>query len=790
MDSEIAGKTYDVLKKMTLGEKLALQTGADMLRTAGVPRLGVPQITLADGPSGLRLCENGKTVPAVCMPVLSCLASSFDEKLVEEVGAAIAAECKENGVHILLAPGINIKRNALCGRNFEYFSEDPLLAGKLGAAYVRGVQKEGVGACVKHFACNNAETGRLSVNPIVDERALREIYFSGFETVIREARPACLMSAYNMLNGVYCAENAELINILKDEWGFGGVVTTDWWANSDRVKGIMSRTDIQMPNGDTGNIEKALGDGSLTMEALDGRVLKILGLTEKYKNAKFVKTDENALLKTARKAAAESIVLLKNDGVLPLSPNDKLLVTGDFALKPHSQGNGSSHVKETFSPIGLCGALTEAGVPFTFEKGYAEGRKSSAKLLNRAVAEAKKATKTIVVIGTERNAESEGYDRLDLNLPNNQLELCRKLIEVNKNVIVVLQTGSVVSLPFKNGAAAIIQAGLGGQECGNALFDVLYGAVNPSGRLAETYIKKAGDRPFTEKSGERDMLLGESVYVGYRYYDAAKTDIEYPFGYGLSYTRFEYTDIRLSASEIDKTDSVKLLFRIKNVGERDGADVAMAFVGAETGGAFRPEKELRGFKKIFLRAGEERDEGIELPPRSFSYFDVRSRRFETDGGKYEVALCRSATECLKKSTLKIRGEKISENLSDILPSYYNLCGGFRFDCEQFSKLYGKKNLPLVASGPVKPYNANTVFRDITDCRIGKFFNNIFRIGAKIFKRRNYELYMNCEYALPMLPVRSLPMLAPCFDDKACGDFLRAANGDTLKNVFPLFCRRG
>lgn len=778
---DIKQQASEILNQLTLDEKVALQSGDDSWHTVEVKRLGLPYITMVDGPTGLRKCFDGKnTVPAVCFPTASALGCSFDRELISEVGGAMADQCKAQDVNILLAPGVNVKRNVLCGRNFEYFSEDPYLSGQMGVAFVKGVQKNGIGACVKHFAANSTEPGRTSTDSVVDERALYEIYLSAFEAVIQEAEPVCLMSAYNMLNGSYCAENKILLDILRDKFKFDGLVMTDWWANNDRIEGLKAGTDLEMPKVDIDIVKKAVLNGELKENTLNERVLKVIELVLRTKDITHIEADFEKQHLLAAKAAAESIVLLKNENnILPLATTQKVAVIGHFAMEPHIQGGGSANVNPT-KIDNLIQVLKTNGVPFAFAQGYnAKNTKFSRKLQSEAVALAETCDKVIIVAGTGYNDEGEGYDRVDMNLPANQEALINAVAAVNKNTVIVLQCGSAVSLPWKDKVNGILLNNFAGQAGSSGLFDILYGIKNPCGRLSETYIKSAQDNASYKNYGgqNRHILYGESIYIGYRYHDKAKTQINYPFGYGLSYTDFSYSDINLSSAKIDKNSGTSVKLTVTNTGKRDGACIVQIYVRCKCSKIFRADKELKGFDKVFLHAGETKSVSIDLSPRSFRFYDVKSGEWQTDGGAYEIIVAKNASEVIKTLDLNISGETISEDLRQILPSYYDLTSGFKYNRAQFETLYGRA-LPVEIKA-VRPFNLNTMLCETSGYGAGKLLNGVVKFAGKLTKNSLIGLYAT--RAIPMSPIRNSIMGSPFTQDFA-KSVLDILNGHMIKGL--------
>lgn len=772
MADDFGAQALTILKKMTLAEKIALQTGADMWFTAGFPRLSVPPFMMVDGPTGLRKVKGKETVAETCFPTASAVASSFDTAVAETVGREIAKQCKSEDVDVLLAPGVNIKRNPLSGRNFEYFSEDPFVAGRFGAAFINGVQSIGVGACVKHFACNNTEEGRMSVNSVVDERALREIYLKPFEYVVKTAHPTMLMSAYNMVNGEYCAENSHLLDVLENEWKYDGTVVTDWWANNDRIKGIKSGTHLEMPTGNTAVVNNAVSDGSLTERELDKCVIKILETTLKLHSAAKGKYSVDGQHDVAVKCAAKCAVLLKNDGVLPLSPDEKIAIIGWYAENPRYQGEGSSHVNAK-NVVPLTKALTERKVSYGYAQGYGENGKRNVKLLRNAVKLAKSADKVIIVAGTVAYEECEGYNRSSLDLPRCQVELIEECAAVNKNVIVVLQNGAPVSMPFAKNAKGILLSGLAGEGTGEACADILLGDVNPSGRLAESYIKKLGDRPFTDRDGKRNVIYGESIYVGYRYYDKAKTELDFPFGYGLSYTDFEYSDVKLSANEVGKEGEITLSFTLTNCGNADGEEVSFAFFRAKDSKIFRPEKELCGFNKTFLKKGESKKADIKIKVADFAFYDADSEKWCVDGGSYDILLSKNADETITSLPFTVNGDVVSADKKNELPSYYFDNAKFNYNEKEFARLYGK-TLPQERNKG-EDFTVNSTMSEIAERPFGRFVNGAAKTAVRILKVISPKDAAAFSGTFPMLPIRALKTLSPNIDDGFTAYFTKLAD---------------
>ncbi len=674
-------KHEDIIKQMTLEEKCYLFSGKDFWQTRSVERLGIPNMSLSDGPHGIRKQEgagdqlglNG-SIPATCFPTAATIANSWDPALGEEIGECLGEEAASQGVGVLLGPGLNIKRSPLCGRNFEYFSEDPYLAGKMAAGYIRGIQKNGVSACPKHFACNSQELRRMASDSILDERTLREIYLTGFEIAVKEAHPKSIMSAYNRVNGVYANENHHLLQeILRDEWGFDGFVVSDWGASNDHVEGVRAGSHLEMPTtGGDSDLElvQAVQDGKLSEDALNQRVDElldvILPVTEAVKKFEGKPFDIDAHHRIAAKAAGESIVLLKNEeNILPLKKGTKVAVIGEFARKARYQGAGSSVVNPTKLDHTM-DIIQDFDLNVTgFEPGYPRSGKGDPVMRNKAVELAKKADIVLLYIGLDEISESEGLDRSHMKLPQSQIDLIEAVSAANPNVVAVMSAGSSVEMPWLPKCKALIHGYLCGQAGARAMLQAILGEINPSGKLAESYPLKYEDVPSAPyfPAQQRTAEYREGLYVGYRYFESAKIPVLFPFGYGLSYTTFEYSDLKVSDKEA--------AFMIKNTGKADGAEVAQLYVGKPNAEIFRPSKELKGFSKVFLKAGESKTVTIPLDDKAFRYFNVKTNRFEVEGGEYQIFVGASVSDIKLSGSVTVAGTE-AENPYDAkaLAGYY------------------------------------------------------------------------------------------------------------------------
>ena len=688
--------------RLGLLEKAALLSGGGAWKSRALPRRGLPALFFSDGPHGLRKQEGvgdhlglNASLPATCFPTAATVANSWDTALAEEVGEALGSEARSQGVDILLGPGLNIKRSPLCGRNFEYFSEDPYLSGKLAAAYVRGIQRGGALACVKHYAVNSQEFRRMILNAEVDERALREIYLTGFEIAVKEGKPGALMTSYNQVNGLQSNENPQLmLEILRKEWGYDGMVVTDWGGSDDHIRGIQCRTTIEMP--DPGlhaarEVMHAVERGELSEAEIDAclsdyfRTLRRVAV--QAKKAKPVDPLRQHAL--ARRAARESAVLLKNDGILPLTGEETVALIGDFARVPRYQGAGSSLVNSRRVET-LRGQLTQRlgqkllGTVSGYARHGNDTKRQEARRLRKALRLARRADCVIFCGGLDEMAETEGLDRKTLALPTAQRRALRALAAVNPNIVLVLSAGSVVDLAPAATARAILHGYLGGEAGAGAMAELLYGDANPSGKLAESYPLALSDTPAYPYRKLRGNCAEyrESIYVGYRYYDKAKVPLRYPFGFGLSYTRFAYEDLRLSEAGVR--------FRLRNTGSRAGAEIAELYICAAESETFRPEKELKGFAKVFLKAGEEKEVFIPFDDKSFRVFDSVANRFLEESGRYRILIGASAADIRLNGELVRAGEKLGRpDEKKRLPHYFSGAAQ-QIGRAEFERLLGRK----------------------------------------------------------------------------------------------------
>lgn len=653
-----------LLKELTLEEKCALLSGAETFKTRGMPKHGIPQIWLSDGPHGLRKQAGesdhlglNPSVPATCFPTASAVANSWDAALGEEIGAALGEEAAAQEVSVVLGPGLNMKRNPLCGRSFEYFSEDPYLAGKLAAGYIRGIQSKGVAACPKHFAVNSQETRRMASDSIVDERTLREIYLTGFEIAVKEGHPRSIMSSYNLVNGTYANENKHLLmEILRGEWGFDGAVITDWGGSNDHALGVKNGSTLEMPapGGDSvRELLAAVESGKISESDIDARLSELLPLvfdTKAALDAAPREFDAAAHHALARRAAAESLVLLKNEGsLLPLAAGSKVAVIGDFAKNPRYQGAGSSMVNSTQVDVLLDKLIDSELNVIGYQQGFDRHGKPDAALQKSACELATQADTVILCMGLDEIAESEGLDRSNLRLAQNQVDLLQAVAVVNPKIVVVLYSGSVVETPWLDNCQALLYAALGGQAGAGAVADALTGKVNPCGKLAETWPLAYADIPSAADFATRRKTVEyrEGLYIGYRYFTTAEKAVRFPFGYGMSYTTFAYSDMAADEQGVSLT--------VTNTGSVAGTEIVQLYVAKKSSELFRPAKELKGFARVTLAPGEKQRITITLDDKAFRFWNVKANRWEIEGGEYELLVGASVEDIRLCEKISVHG---------------------------------------------------------------------------------------------------------------------------------------
>ena len=691
----------EIIDKMTIEEKALMMSGKNTWETQDFEKYGIQSMTMSDGPHGLRRQAGAgdhlglnASLPATCFPTAAAVANSWDETLAELIGMALAEEAVTMDVNVILGPGLNIKRSPLCGRNFEYFSEDPYLAGKMAAGYIRGIQSKGIAACPKHFAANSQELRRMANNSVVDERTFREIYTTGFEIAVKEGHARAIMSAYNEINGVYANENSHLLQeILVDEWGFDGIVISDWGGSNDHALGVKNGSHLEMPGtGKSGmnDILKAIYEGELEEEVLDQRLDELLGVifdthksTEEAVHQDF---DAEAHNELARRAAQESIVLLKNDdNILPLSSTKaKIAIIGDFARNPRYQGAGSSLVNPAKNPESFLDVIANSDFDIIgYEQGYVRNKKPNMQKQKAAVELAKKADIVLLFAGLDEASESEGLDREHMRMPDAQNNLINEITTVNQNVIVVLSAGSPIEMPWYSYVKAIVHGYLGGQAGASAMLSVLNGGYCPSGRLNETYPQYYKDTPAYNyyPGAERNSEFREGPYVGYRYYTTVGKKTRFPFGFGLSYTSFEYSCFSVNEDGV--------LFAITNTGNVKGTEVAQLYIGRKSDTVYRPVRELKGFKRVTLEPGEKQFVTIPFDDKSFRFFDTRTNTWEIETGTYDIMIGKDAEHIIFEEQLMVDGTVPDGRYSSqSTPDYFS--GSIRkVPDDEFEKIYGR-----------------------------------------------------------------------------------------------------
>ncbi|MFO7611497.1 MAG: glycoside hydrolase family 3 C-terminal domain-containing protein [Clostridia bacterium] len=798
----------EILKKLTLEEKAGLCSGSGFWNLKAIERLGMPGIMMTDGPHGLRK-QMGEgdhvglrdSVLATCFPTASTTASSWDTELITEMGRAIAEECLQEGVSVILGPGANIKRSPLCGRNFEYISEDPYLTGKMAAALIKGIQAKGIGTSLKHYAMNNQETRRMTIDSVVDERTQREIYLSGFEIAVKESQPWTVMCSYNKVDGTYMSENNHMLNdILRTEWGYEGVVVTDWGACNDRVSGIDAGQDLEMPSSNGRNdsrIIEAVMSGTLPMEVLDRAVSRIIrlvlnGRKNNRPGFRYDAKEHNAL---ARRIAAGSAVLLINEGVLPLDKSSKLAVIGEFAKKPRYQGAGSSlinpHKVESF-----CEELDKAGICYEYASGYdLKSEKPDEVLIGQAKEFAARADTAVIIAGLPPAYESEGFDRRHMRMPESHNRLIEEIASVNPNTVVVLFNGAPVEMPWAGSVRGILECYLGGQAGGGAVADLLFGDVNPSGKLAETFPLRLEDTPsFRYFPGyTKTVEYREGIYTGYRYYDKAKKEVLFPFGHGLSYTEFDYSGLLVQKKgEYD----FRITADIRNNGNCAGAEVVQLYVGNNESPIFKSVNELKGFEKIFLEPGESKTVAFEVGERAFSFYNINIPGWHVDRGVYTIGIGASSRDIRLEYKVELDDSvnSVVPDYSKAAPDYYSIGKeGFEIEESQFRILYGR-NLPEREPFPDEPFQQNSTLGETRKKLLGRI---IFGIMKRQVSKMLGESEDSAESGLLMveamlseMPVRAVgmmggDMLPPNFTD----GYITMLNGNLIKGISMMIGRK-
>lgn len=704
--------------KLTQEEKVLLLDGLDVWHTKPVKDL--PSIMMADGPHGLRKQYDAKdnlgvlgSIPSTCFPSASLTACSFDPALLKSMGKHMAIEAKKEKVNIILGPGINMKRSPLCGRNFEYFSEDPYLAGELASAFVRGVEDEGVGTSVKHFFANNQEKNRFFIDSIVDERALREIYLKAFERVVKE-NPATVMASYNKINGFYATEHPYIQKVLRKEWGFKGVVVSDWSAVHNRVESLKAGCDLEMPTSfgyRSKEVLERIKDDDLLRQSLTKSSDRIIELVRKYKTYEGVTYDVEAHHKMAKKVASESMVLLKNQDILPLSKKEKVLFVGGFTEEMRIQGGGSSHINPTkiTQMKDLIDSYSEHAIQHV---GYdLNQEKINDDLLKEVLELASVQDKIVYVLGLPDRYETEGFDRKSLDIPKHQIELLEKIHEVNPSIIGVVVTGSVVNLSFESMTKGLLLAYLGGQASSEAILDILYGKINPSGRLAETFIDDIKDCNVQLTDDNHAVYYEESIFIGYRYYHTFNKKVRYPFGYGLSYTTFDYPSMVLDETK----DGYHLSITVQNTGKVKGKEVVQVYLGNNESSVYKARRELIRFKKVELKPGESETIEFDILKSDFAYYDIYKKRMTVEKGSYQILVCKHVNEDIESFDIEVEGEEVHHPLL----SYQK----YIYDPQEFNKIC-QRTLPPKSIKKKRPYTLSSTLRDANNTLMGKLVRSI------------------------------------------------------------------
>lgn len=828
-------KHLNLISQMSLEDKIMLCEGADFWHTKAFEKYKIPPIMMCDGPHGLRKQETAGdqlginiSKPATCFPAACATGSSWDRELLKRIGNAIAEEAIEEEISIVLGPGINIKRNPLCGRNFEYFSEDPYVSGELGASFIQGIEEKGIATSLKHFAANSQESKRFTSDSIVDERTLREIYLAGFEIAVKKGKPQTIMCAYNKLNQIYCSSNKYLLSdILRDEWGFEGVVVTDWGAMYDKTEGFKATCDLEMPGGHyyfKDEVMKAVREGRLSEVSIDQSVDRILTLVFKAAERKKDQSVFNAGVNTgfnreehhllARKAAVSSAVLLKNeDGILPLKKQQKIAVIGPFAKKIRFQGSGSSYI----NPIKLVNpsdAFNDNNVSYSYYEGCGQDGSFDGKLADKAARGAAEADVAVVFAGLTDRFESEGFDRETMDMPEGHKELIEEIAKANSQTVVVLMAGSPITMPWIDSVKAVLHMHLPGEAGGEAAFDLLFGHENPSGKLSESYPIRYEDVPssgFYEK-GREVAEYREGIYVGYRYYDKAKKEVLFPFGFGLSYTSFQYAELEVQGGlevqgiqgiqgiqgnieghkdqgEKKENKGITVTARITNTGKCSGAEVVQLYVSTLQSSVHHPEKELKGFGKVYLEAGESKKVSFSLDRRSFAFYNVEKKCWSAPAGEYNIALASSSRDIKLEQTVVLEGDKESTSFSNTARGtwYENLSGKPE-----------RKDLEAMIGRSIEDYKVPKRKNYTIDHSIVEMKDSfIMRQMYKFVERVNGKTYGEIDYANPTfrmamicateVPIKNLCMMSGGMLKKnVAHGLVHMANGRFLKGI-KAFC---
>lgn len=773
----------EIILGLSLDEKISLVSGKDFWHTVAVDSAPakIPSVMVSDGPHGLRKQNSAAdnlgvndSIVATCFPSAAGLAASFDVELMKQLGETLGEECQAEGVSTLLGPAINIKRSPLCGRNFEYFSEDPYLAGKMAASYIKGVQSKNTGVSLKHFAVNNQEKRRYTVSAEVDERALREIYLAGFETAVKEAQPWTVMCSYNRVNGEQVSESKKLLtDILRDEWGFKGLVMSDWGAVNDRVKGLANGLDLEMPGTYGMNAKKikaAIENGSLSEEALDKAVRRIINLAFKWTQNRFdCEYDRDEHHKRAKEVALKTMVLLKNENnILPLNKNKKIAFIGEYAKKPRYQGGGSSHINSYKVTGAYSAALKYCDIMYADGFGV-DDREINHELVENAVKVAADSDVTVIFAGLPEFIESEGFDRKNMKMPECQNYLIERIANVQKNIVVVLHNGAPVEMPWIDKVSGVLEAYLAGEAVGEAEADILFGEANPCAKLAETFPIKLTDTPcYHNFPGTFNTVEHrESIFVGYRYYETAKKEVLFPFGHGLSYTTFEYSNLKINKSTvINGADDITVTFTVKNTGAVDGEEIVQIYVSPCEKKIFRSDIELKGFVKVAIKAGESKTVTVKLDKRAFAYYNIEEKDFVCDDGKYIIMAGASVTDIRLDGEIALTGFGVHKNpYSEEVDALYNSGEVQTLSRCEFENLLGRK---LDVKKPTKPYTWENCFEDALGTKYVDVLETILNTVADKLETNISSSEMIYTGAFEM-PIRSMVYLSNGLVNEGLGD---------------------
>ncbi len=770
----IKDKARELVDQMSIHEKAALTSGKNFWYLKGIERLGLQEIMVTDGPHGLRKQDGSadhlgisQSVPAVCFPTASAIACSFDRALLSEMGKAIGEECRQEDVAVLLGPGVNIKRSPLCGRNFEYFSEDPFLAGEIATAFIKGVESQNVGTSIKHFAANNQETRRLTSDSVMDERTFREIYLPAFEKAVKEASPWTVMCSYNRIFGEFASQNARLLTgILRDEWGFEGVVVSDWGAVVDRVQALGAGLDLQMPGSGPlidERVVAAVTQGLISEESLNQAARRITELILKAQDRQPYRYDVNAHHSLSRKVAAQSAVLLKNEnGLLPLNQGQNIAIIGEFAQTPRYQGTGSSKI-QPISIDTIPQELDKLGITYEYARGYeTESDKADQTLIDEACLVAQDKDVVLVFAGLPDRYEAETYDREKMGLPASHNALIEAVSQVNPRVVVILMGGSAMELPWAEKVPAILLMYLGGEASAGACVDLLFGKEAPSGKLAETWPLRLEDNPSYENFPGYPLTVEyrEGLFVGYRYYDSAKKDVRFPFGFGLSYTNFTYSDLRVSAETIQDTDDLDVSCSITNSGSCTGKEIVQLYVACTDSVIIRPLQELKGFEKVELEPGESKRVHFKLSKRAFAYYNTQLADWHVESSKYEVRLGASSQDIRLSRQVNVTSTQaaVLPDMREKAPAYYHLSRVNSIPDDQFEAML-RRSIPARKRMKGMTHTLNSTITDIQDRWLGRMLRNMILKQSDALAQGDPDLKLMIDKMIMDMPLRMIAMMS-------------------------------